>query len=88
MVERSLSMREVRGSIPRISKYSGYTIMKSPVNGLLYILFTNIDDCHGKDLVSLPIAERSFDLRTSGLWAQHASAAPLCSTVTFLYHCL
>ncbi|KAK4024770.1 hypothetical protein OUZ56_010249 [Daphnia magna] len=22
--------------------------------------------------------ERSFDLRTSGLWAQHASAAPLC----------
>jgi hypothetical protein len=26
------------------------------------------------------IAERSFDLRTSGLWAQHASAAPLCST--------
>ncbi len=25
------------------------------------------------------IAERSFDLRTSGLWAQHASAAPLCS---------
>ena len=25
------------------------------------------------------IAERSFDLRTSGLWAQHASAVPLCS---------
>ena len=25
------------------------------------------------------IAERSFDLRTSGLWAQHASTAPLCS---------
>ena len=24
------------------------------------------------------LAERSFDLRTSGLWAQHASAAPLC----------
>ena len=24
------------------------------------------------------IAERSFDLRTSGLWAQHASTAPLC----------
>jgi hypothetical protein len=27
------------------------------------------------------IAERSFDLRTSGLWAQHASTAPLCSQV-------
>ena len=26
------------------------------------------------------LAERSFDLRTSGLWAQHASTAPLCST--------
>ena len=25
------------------------------------------------------IAEDSFDLSTSGLWAQHASAAPLCS---------
>ena len=25
----------------------------------------------------LPIAEPSFDLGTSGLWAQHASAAPL-----------
>ena len=24
------------------------------------------------------IAEPSFDLRTSGLWAQHASTAPLC----------
>jgi hypothetical protein len=27
---------------------------------------------------NLSIAERSFDLRTSGLWAQHASTAPLC----------
>ena len=25
------------------------------------------------------IAERGFDPRTSGLWAQHASTAPLCS---------
>ena len=24
------------------------------------------------------VAEGSFDLPTSGLWAQHASAAPLC----------
>ena len=31
--------------------------------------------------IYLKIAERSFDLRTSGLWAQHASTAPLCSTV-------
>ena len=26
------------------------------------------------------IAERGFDPRTSGLWAQHASTAPLCFT--------
>ena len=26
-----------------------------------------------------PLAERGFDPRTSGLWAQHASTAPLCS---------
>ena len=24
------------------------------------------------------LAERGFDPRTSGLWAQHASTAPLC----------
>ena len=29
------------------------------------------------------LAERSFDLRTSGLWAQHASTAPLCSYVKY-----
>ncbi len=29
------------------------------------------------------LAERGFDPRTSGLWAQHASAAPLCSIVRF-----
>ena len=28
--------------------------------------------------VTKHLAERSFDLRTSGLWAQHASTAPLC----------
>ena len=28
--------------------------------------------------VKFLLAERSFDLRTSGLWAQHASTAPLC----------
>ena len=27
------------------------------------------------------LAERGFDPRTSGLWAQHASAAPLCSVL-------
>ena len=27
------------------------------------------------------LAERGFDPRTSGLWAQHASTAPLCFTV-------
>ena len=26
----------------------------------------------------IPLAERGFDPRTSGLWAQHASTAPLC----------
>jgi hypothetical protein len=27
---------------------------------------------------NIGLEEPSFDLRTSGLWAQHASAAPLC----------
>ena len=42
---------------------------------------------HDKDLITKflnckkyknILAERIFDLRTSGLWAQHASTAPLC----------
>ncbi|KRY20622.1 hypothetical protein T12_6564 [Trichinella patagoniensis] len=28
------------------------------------------------------LAERGFDPRTSGLWAQHASSAPLCCCIT------
>ena len=31
------------------------------------------------------LAERSFDLRTSGLWAQHASTAPLCSLSKMMF---
>ena len=31
------------------------------------------------------LAERGFDPRTSGLWAQHASAAPLCSACLLFY---
>jgi hypothetical protein len=34
------------------------------------------------------LAERSFDLRTSGLWAQHASTAPLCYPYLQLAGCL
>ncbi|KNC26999.1 hypothetical protein FF38_02305 [Lucilia cuprina] len=30
----------------------------------------------------LPLAEQGFDPRTSGLWAQHASTAPLCFSRT------
>ena len=32
------------------------------------------------------IAERGFDPRTSGLWAQHASTAPLCSCISTHSH--
>ena len=31
------------------------------------------------------LAERGFDPRTSGLWAQHASTAPLCSAGSGVY---
>ena len=31
------------------------------------------------------LAERGFDPRTSGLWAQHASTAPLCYTMLYLW---
>jgi hypothetical protein len=34
------------------------------------------------------LAERSFDLRTSGLWAQHASTAPLCCSYRVRAGCL
>ena len=31
------------------------------------------------------LAERGFDPRTSGLWAQHASTAPLCLAANISY---
>ena len=34
------------------------------------------------------LAERGFDPRTSGLWAQHASTAPLCFLLTVYQHIL
>ena len=33
-----------------------------------------------------PLAEDGFDPSTSGLWAQHASAAPLCYTLSWDEH--
>ena len=43
-------------------------------------------DC---DVIEIQIAEDGFDPSTSGLWAQHASAAPLCclklSLISFIY---
>ena len=41
------------------------------------ILFACINMCIKK--VKIKVAEDGFDPSTSGLWAQHASAAPLCS---------
>ena len=68
-LERSLSMR-VRTGIDtnRVSTK---------------FLFSNDRNCNpfSTTIIKLKLkmlAERSFDLRTSGLWAQHASAAPLC----------
>ena len=37
-----------------------------------------ISSVHFQNILKKILAERSFDLRTSGLWAQHASTAPLC----------
>ena len=49
------------------------------------VLLTNYDNqrkneqANTKRKIMAPIlAERGFDPRTSGLWAQHASTAPLC----------
>ena len=48
------------------------------------LLFEIIEMIYGrhygdiKNWIEKNLAERSFDLRTSGLWAQHASTAPLC----------
>ena len=38
-------------------------------------------ECMAWGKVKYELAERGFDPRTSGLWAQHASAAPLCFLV-------
>ena len=40
--------------------------------------WVNVSWSFKNELTPALLAERSFDLRTSGLWAQHASAAPLC----------
>ena len=42
------------------------------------LIFTWTSKLEPVVLKGLLLAERSFDLRTSGLWAQHASTAPLC----------
>ncbi len=34
------------------------------------------------DLIVKMLAKRGFDPRSSGLWAQHASTAPLCCNIT------
>ena len=58
--------------------------------GRLYILLGIFSSRGNKQKLRLPpsisgrqrgvlgLAERGFDPRTSGLWAQHASTAPLC----------
>lgn len=36
------------------------------------------DNHYTTETIDDELAERGFDPRTSGLWAQHASTAPLC----------
>ena len=53
------------------------------LNYVLYIFFVTLEKVFvyvfaGQVIIIKTLAERSFDLRTSGLWAQHASTAPLC----------
>ena len=53
------------------------------LNYVLYIFFVTLETVFvyvfaGQVILNKTLAERSFDLRTSGLWAQHASTAPLC----------
>ena len=50
----------------------GKKILKS---SMVNILYSNSEYVKNHENI---LAERSFDLRTSGLWAQHASTAPLC----------
>ena len=38
----------------------------------------NYDNKRNQTRKEKSLAERGFDPRTSGLWAQHASTAPLC----------
>ena len=61
-----------------------------------YSLVKHVTDIHTKFLLDKRkkqinkdkkkwLAERGFDPRTSGLWAQHASTAPLCSYFLMAY---
>ena len=45
-----------------------------------YVTYTGIISMNSRawNTKNILLAERGFDPRTSGLWAQHASTAPLC----------
>ena len=53
-------------------------IIKIPLQTLILVM--------SSDSNKMLLAERGFDPRTSGLWAQHASTAPLCSDEPRLRH--
>ena len=58
--------------------------LKEGIKGLIQLGQSNLNE-HNK--VNIQLAERSFDLRTSGLWAQHASTAPLCCRLVLYQFC-
>ena len=43
-----------------------------------YTRYRNKENNKKEWKTEIPLAERGFDPRTSGLWAQHVSTAPLC----------
>ena len=64
------------------SGHDGVTIVKTGDSlfgvALLLTLIVIISLVIQKIYIIKILAERGFDPRTSGLWAQHASTAPLC----------
>ena len=51
MVERSLSMREVPGSIPGTSIFIFYIVIQARNKRLFYFAIDSINNCHNIDIV-------------------------------------
>ena len=76
-LEMPVSCSQLQSPALTTELWVGLTFLK--VSAITY-LRTNQSETQGRDLTNKVwyVAEGGFDPPTSGLWAQHASSAPLC----------